>query len=69
MVTADPQRAAEGASRGGAVVLIVAPGPVAGTARPGRLAVLVGDPGDPAVWQAAAAMESELFGAGAAVDP
>jgi hypothetical protein len=34
----------------------------AGTSGPGRVAVFVGSPADPASWQAARAMALELFG-------
>jgi hypothetical protein len=58
--------AAEAAQRGEPVVLIVAPDqpPVARPAPGpgGRLAVFVGAPADSATWEAAAAMEAELFG-------
>lgn len=63
MVTADPGEAEGALGRGEKVVLIVPPGAegAAAAARPGRLAVLVGDPADPAVWAAARAMTGELF--------
>ena len=72
MVTADPDEARAAVDRGEKVVLIVAPPAGApgddrlGDAhpdggRPGRLAVFVGDAADPAAWEAAAAMEGELF--------
>lgn len=66
MVTSDRDEAVRAAERGEPVVLIVAepdpgePAPVA--ARPGRIAVLVGDPADEATRAAARAMEAELFG-------
>ena len=51
---------------GESVVLVLDPGaPPIGEVRqgPGRLAVIVGSPADPAVREAAAAMDAELFGA------
>lgn len=52
-------------STGATVVLIVAPVDqvVCPPPAPGRLAVMVGDPGDPHVQRAAAEMAAELFGA------
>lgn len=56
----------EEARQGRAVVLIVAETDSSPVERrgPGRVAVLVGDPEDPATWQAAEAMERELFASG-----
>lgn len=62
-MTDDPDEALAAAATGSPVVLIVAPGRYA-PARSGRLAVLVGDPADPAVRRAAAEMEAELYPGG-----
>ena len=65
MITADPNEARAAREQGVDVVLVVRPGTLVDeVGAPGRLAVLVGDPTDPAVERAAADMESELFGAG-----
>jgi hypothetical protein len=61
VVTADPQEAAAALARHEPVVLIVDPDSVSGPARPGRLAVLVGDPDDPVTTAAAREMEAELY--------
>jgi hypothetical protein len=58
MVTDDPVESKEAAGRGERVVLIVPPTALV-PARPGS-AVLVGDPADPDVRRAAAAMDAEL---------
>jgi len=62
VVTADPAEARAGLARGDRVVLIVGPEglPSALPARPGRLALMVGDPAEPEVRAAARAMEAEL---------
>jgi hypothetical protein len=65
MVVDDQEEAARLVSEGRNVVLLVdraaTPiGPV--PSGPGRLAVFVGSPADPASWDAARAMASELFG-------
>ncbi|MGH7085978.1 MAG: hypothetical protein ACREFN_13420 [Acetobacteraceae bacterium] len=63
MVVDDPAEAARLVAAGHAVVLIVAEGVAGGwPAGPGRMAVMVGDAGDPAVREAAQAMAAELFG-------
>jgi F420-dependent methylenetetrahydromethanopterin dehydrogenase len=69
VVLDDPAAAAAATAGGADVVLIVAPsagapgGPAAAVpgSGPGRLAVLVGDPADPAVRRAAEEMDAELF--------
>ena len=63
MVTADGEEAQAALERGERVVLIVPGGTGCGapSAVPGRLALFVGDPADPAVWDAASAMAVELF--------
>lgn len=61
MVTDDPEEAVSAVSRGGGVVLILGPGAPATPAQAGKLAVLVGDPDDPAARAAAAEMEAELY--------
>lgn len=61
MVTDDPEEALSALARGWRVVLIVRPGSPGPPARAGRLAVLVGDPANPAVRAAAAEMEAELY--------
>jgi hypothetical protein len=60
VVTDDADRAQREASGGTKVVLVVAPGAAAPAARPG-LALVVGDPRDPAVGAAAAEMDRELY--------
>jgi hypothetical protein len=65
VVTSDPAEAHAAVSAGQAVVLIVAPGATAPSATAlaaegGRLAVLVGDPSDDAVWEAALEMDRGL---------
>jgi hypothetical protein len=61
--TADAEEAHQLSRSGIDVVLVVAPGAaVAEPPGPGRVAVLVGDPADPATQAAAAEMEVELFG-------
>jgi hypothetical protein len=64
VLTDDPDRARALVAAGREVVLMVAPGsdPVPFGGGPGRLAVIVGDPADPAVRAAAEAMDRELFG-------
>ncbi len=65
MVVDDPAEAARLVAQGRSVVLLVAGEmtPVAGMRTgPGRLALFVASPADPASWQAARAMASELFG-------
>lgn len=60
---------ADGAPAAGAPAGTGAPagaGAPAGGAGPGRRAVMVGDVEDPATWEAARAMELELFSAGPA---
>ncbi|MGH9057386.1 MAG: hypothetical protein ACRDYY_16240 [Acidimicrobiales bacterium] len=67
MVVDDPAEAARLVAAGQAVVLIVAEGVMlrgGWPAGPGRMAVMVGDAGDPAVREAAEAMAAELFGRG-----
>jgi NADPH-dependent ferric siderophore reductase len=61
VVTDDPGEALAAAASGGRVVLILAPGAPVTPAQPARMAVLVGDPADPAVRAAASEMEAELF--------
>ncbi len=61
MVTDDPDVAVSAAARGCRVVLILGPTAPVSAARAGRVAVLVGDPADPAVRTAAAEMEAELY--------
>ena len=61
MVTSDPEEAEAAVARGERTVLIVGTGGQVMAARPGRLAILVGDAGDPATVLAADAMELELF--------
>lgn len=63
VVVDDPDVAIRLVGAGANVVLIVSEGAVHGEAPdgPGRLAILVGDPGDPATRAAAAAMDAELF--------
>lgn len=64
MVVDDIEVALSALAAGEAVVLIVEPdAPALGEIRqgPGRLAVMVGSPGDPAVRRAAEAMDRELF--------
>jgi hypothetical protein len=67
VVTADPAEALAVVAGGGAAVLIVLPdvrAPTAPETAPRRsLAVIVGDPADPAVWAAAAEMDRELHAA------
>jgi hypothetical protein len=65
MVVDDPAEAARLVAQGRSVVLLVAAEmtPVAGMrSGPGRLALFVASPADPASWQVARAMASELFG-------
>jgi hypothetical protein len=65
MVVDGVEEALRRARSGRAVVLIVAPhaGPVlVEDAGPGRIAVFVGPLDDPATWDAAEAMATELFG-------
>lgn len=73
MVTADREEAVTAVAAGGNVVWITDPATEATPRRdapgPGRMAVMVGDPGDPAVWAAAAAMEAELFARPATAPP
>ena len=65
MVVDDPAEALEIAAAGTDVVLVLAPSaphvPLV-AAGPGRVAVFSGTPGDPAVAEAAAEMDRELFG-------
>lgn len=64
-ITADVEDAARRVAAGEAVVLIVAEGGAAAADRfngPGRVAVFVGSPEDPGVWEAASQMAAELFG-------
>lgn len=61
MVTCDRQEAAAALDRGEAVVLIIPHDADGAAPAPGRLAVIVGDPDDPAAWEAAREMERELF--------
>ena len=67
MVTADPAEAVAAVAGGGTAVLIVPANglaPILPAASPARsLAVMVGDPADPAVWAAATEMEGELHAA------
>ncbi len=64
MVVDDRETALALTMQGTDVILVVAAGaPAAVSAGPGRLALMVGDPGDPAVAAAAAEMNAELFGA------
>lgn len=62
MLSSDPAEAAAEVARGGRVVLVVT-GPSEVGAVPGRLAMMVGEPGDAAVMAAARDMEAELFAA------
>ena len=64
MVVDDPATALALVAAGAKVVLVLPegaqPGPLPEQG-PGRLAVMVGDPGDPATLAAAEAMHSEIF--------
>jgi hypothetical protein len=64
LIVDDPEEAARIVAAGGAVVLVVRPAdaPVEWPAGPGRMAVFVGDPDDPA----ARSMAAELLGPGGA---
>ena len=62
MVTDDPEVALSAVARGCRVVLILGPDAPVTPAQAGRLAVMVGDPADPAVRVAASEMEAELYG-------
>ncbi|HET6965730.1 MAG TPA: hypothetical protein VFH58_13220 [Acidimicrobiales bacterium] len=61
-MTDDPEEARSALARGDRVVLVLGPGAPARPARAGALAILLGDPTDPAVQFAAAEMEAELYG-------
>ena len=62
MVTTDPDEAMDLVARGDRAVLVVAPAHLPSVSPvPGRLAVLVADPGDPAAQQAALEMDAELY--------
>lgn len=66
MVLDDPAAARTALAQGSDVVLILAPDVEMadrqpGPPGPGRLAVMVGDPADPAVRRAAGEMDAELF--------
>lgn len=61
MVTTDPDEAVAAAARGERTVLVVRPDAQVVAPIPGQVAMLVGDPGDPATRAMAAAMERELF--------
>ena len=68
VVLDDPSAAAEAVAAGADVVLILPPGWTGppetveiASRGPGRLAPMVGEPGDPVVRRAAAEMEAELF--------
>lgn len=64
VIVTDPDEALALAAAGSRVVFVVEPGRGAPEwdVQPGRLAVMVGDPADPAVLSAADAMDRELFG-------
>ena len=65
VVVDDKEEAARLVAEGHDVVLLVdvdAPPVGPAPAGPGRLAVFVGSPSDPAAWDAARAMAKELFG-------
>lgn len=64
-ITSDVGDAARRVAAGEAVVLIVAESGIPVDDRfsgPGRVAVFVGSPDDPGVWEAARQMADELFG-------
>lgn len=67
VVTADGDDASRRRAAGEHVVVVVAPGgPVPDGGGPGRVAVLVGDPADPATWDAARELAGELSAGDAA---
>lgn len=61
VVTTDPVEAAAAAARGERSILVVRPDAQVASPIPGQVAILVGDPTDPATLATAAAMERELF--------
>lgn len=64
MVVDDPEEAARLLAAGESVVLAGENPPRALEPGPGRLALFCGSLGDPGAWEAATAMDRELFGAG-----